>query len=397
MPDSMEPQVKTVNRVGTVLFVVAMAALWGRLTLGAYDSVQLTQHSAAQPVGPSGMQRVNVNAPGICTGNGTTGSPINCAVTTDGVTLSGSGTTGSPIVFLSVVNAGAYGDGYDGVCAFDGVATPVAGATLAGSTYTQQRDVFCETITVSGGVTLITNQWRTVAKTSITNNGAIRNDGNDGSTFNGGAAKAGNTIGGGGAGAVGNTGAGTAAGAGSTETPRGLSAATGGGNGGAGGAGVSAGGAGGVTGAVFTVGRGDMHDGYLWALSWTGGGVSAAGTFACFPTCSPGGGGGGGNGTVRGGGGGGGAGAMVLAAPIFLGSGTYSANGGNGAVGAAGTGNVGGGGGGKGGLVVVGYSSGSAPTISVAGGTGGAHGGTGGSNGVNGSSGLVLAFPIGAL
>lgn len=355
------------------------------------------QSADAQAVGPSSLQRVNVSAAGICTGDGKTATPLACTLTTDGVTLSGSGTSGSPIVFLSVVAAGAYGDGYDGACNFDGSTTPVAGATLAGSVYTQQRDIYCATIDVDSGVTVVTNQWRTIAQNSFNNDGVVTNDGNPGSTFNGGAAKAGNTIGGGGAGAVGNTGAGTAGGAGTAETPRGFSAATGGGNAGAGGAGVSAGGAGGVTGAVFTLGRGDMHDGYLWAIGWTGGGSQAAATFACVVNCSPGGGGGGGNGTVRGGGGGGGAGGMVLAAPVFTGSGTFTARGGAGAAGAAGTGNVGGGGGGKGGLVVVGYSQGTAPTIAVTGGAGGAHGGTGGSDGVAGSAGLVLTFPIGAL
>ena len=72
---------------------------------------------------------------------------------------------------------GLFGSGSDGAVVFDGVTTPVAGATLAGSTYTLTRDVMAAGLTVNAGVTVKTAQFRLFATGTVVNNGTISNAG----------------------------------------------------------------------------------------------------------------------------------------------------------------------------------------------------------------------------
>src|SRR5689334_9773773 len=72
-----------------------------------------------------------------------------------------------------------YGDGSDGAVNFDGVTTPVAGATLAGSTYTLARDVHATTLVVAAGVIIKTVGWKMFATTSMVVNGTLNFDGNN--------------------------------------------------------------------------------------------------------------------------------------------------------------------------------------------------------------------------
>jgi len=276
----------------------------------------------------------------------------------------------------SSAQLGAYGDGSDGAVTFDGVATPVAGATLSGSTYTLTRDIWLNGGTINVGVTVNAAGFRIFDKGTFTNNGTIQNNGNAGSI--------GTTAGGAfGAGVNGVT-YGFSSAAGGAGSLAGAAAAGGaggfGGNGGAGGAATASGGAGGVSAASASAGQ--PRDLLTGLTGRNPGAVQMLG--------GSGGGGGGGSTGNGGGGGGGGGGGVVLSAYKIAGTGTIQANGGVGGAGRA-TGNTGGGGGGGGGVVVIISSSVSGgavagQTVNVTGGTGGGHDGSG-SSGSNGSAG----------
>lgn len=57
-------------------------------------------------------------------------------------------------VYLTVDSVFLGGTAADGALSFDGIATPVAGAALVGSTYTLTRDINASTIAVATGVTI---------------------------------------------------------------------------------------------------------------------------------------------------------------------------------------------------------------------------------------------------
>ena len=234
---------------------------------------------------------------------------------------------------------------------FDGVNT-YSYATLAGSTYTLNEDLFTnDGATVEAGITLNTNSFKLYCNGTFTNNGTISNNGANAS-----GATAGThtytseharhrprgrqrTYG---------NGTGTSASPqGSTNTV--ADALISGGAGGAGG--VEAGGAGGVYLAGTTNGGShslvSLETGYLFAQQ-------AAGTGASLGIIGGGCGGGGGgsdNAGVNGGGGGGGGGVMVLCLFDFVNNGVVEALGGNGAAASGAGGNGGGGGGGAGGFI----------------------------------------------
>jgi hypothetical protein len=269
---------------------------------------------------------------------------------------------------------GAFGDGSDGLAALDGTAT-VSWATKTGSLYTMTRDCVLTGLTVNSGVTLLVNGNRILCQGTVTNNGTIRADGNNGAA-NGtaGVATATDTLAGGVAGGAGQTGNGTAGGNGTATT-------VGVGSSGAGGAGSS--GTGGV--GAFSQNSG------TWMLRVPQ--ILATGCMAFGGVRQLGGGcggaGGGGDGTNKGGGGGSGGGVIGIAAWAMTNTGTLSAVGGGG--GTPTTGNCGGAGGGGGGLILI-YTL--APwansgTTAVTGGAAGLASGTG-ANGNAGVAGNVL-------
>jgi hypothetical protein len=280
-------------------------------------------------------------------------------------------------------NAGIYGDGSDGAIALDGTTSYTGFSARSGSIYTLHRDVFASSLTISAGVTVITSNCILFSQTSITNNGTIQNNGNNGSGSNGaGTTNLGSgfsSVGSGGGGGAGQTTAGSAA------SPIGYRVACG--NGGNGGAGSSGAGGAGV-GANVTPSSGIP----LWKVPsriLAGAVTSNSGSGNVAALCgSGGGGGGGGDSTNKGGGGGGGGGLVILFSPTVINNGVIQAIGGNGAAGVAG--NSGGGGAGGGGVIAI-YTqtAWTAGTTSVVAGTVGAGSGTGAA-GVAGTVGSVI-------
>lgn len=276
---------------------------------------------------------------------------------------------------------------------FDGVNT-YSYATLAGSTYTLNEDLFTnDGATVEAGITLNTNSFKLYCNGTFTNNGTISNNGANASGATAGThTYTSGTLGIGLAGGNGHTGSGTGTSAspqGSTNTV--ADALMSGGAGGAGG--VEAGGAGGVYLASTTNGGShslvSLETGYLFAQQ-------AAGTGASLGIIGGGCGGGGGgsdNAGVNGGGGGGGGGVMVLCLFDFVNNGVVEALGGNGAAASGAGGNGGGGGGGAGGFIniLARYRSGNG-TVNVSGGAGGAAIGASGVAGVAGNHGHINPF-----
>lgn len=267
---------------------------------------------------------------------------------------------------------GIFGDGSDGAVTLDGSTTYNTWSGLAGSTYTMTRDVFCTSLTVNAGVTLLPNNFRVFCTGAVINNGLFSADGHAGlaNGTNGSSLGAQITTGGR-AGGAGQTTTGSAGAASNVGSPAG----------GAGGAGASgSGGAGGVTQSSGT---------YFYRSIATA--VSGSLFFQGTPypvTGGAGGGGGGGDTTHTGGGGGGGGGVILAVAHSVTNSGTMSAGGGGG--GTPATGNCGGGGGGTGGQILT-YtlSAWTAGTTNVAGGVPG--GGVGsGTTGTTGGVGTVL-------
>jgi len=291
----------------------------------------------------------------------------------------GIGTT-SPTVQLQVVGAGSfsgdltslnlsgtntgdqlmpiYGDGADGYIVFDGFTTYLNIATLAGSTYTLLRDIYCSYFSVGSGVTVETAGYRIFSTSDITNDGIIRNNGANASGTTGGAGATGGFFRAGGAG---TNGLGTAS-AGANGTAITANPASGtwiGGLGGRGGPARASNttflGSGYIPGNVNPPANGDggprIGSNYINYLNKL---VSASTPYQI--SASAGGGAGAksatGTNAVSGGGGGGG-GIVFIAAPNIYGAGTIEANGGTGGNASGTGGTFGGGGGGGGGIVTL--------------------------------------------
>lgn len=265
-----------------------------------------------------------------------------------------------------------YGDGVNGAATLDGSTTFNNFSSLAGSTYTLNRDVNFTTLTVNVGVTVITAGFRVFAQTLI-NNGTIHDNGNDAAGATQGAAQAATTFTGGQVGGAGGTGNGAA---GTAATSPGI-----GGAGGAGGtSGANTAGAGGASNQTSGVNQIRLLPSFLTARLPSGTAMNPG----------AGGGSGAGDGVNAGGGGGGGGGTLAIYAYMLYNNGTISANGGAGGTGVAG--NAAGGGGGGGGCVILVYACllliG---TVTANGGALGAKfGGGSGTNGVAGSVGTIM-------
>lgn len=291
---------------------------------------------------------------------------------------------------LAVAKPEILGTGRDGALTFDGVSTPVGGATLVGSTYTATRDIAPTTATVSAGVRLNMGNYRlrctgklTVGAASfISHNGADASGITAGSGASGGASLGG----GGGNGATGRS----SLNAGVTGSAATVSL---GGNAGAGGAaagGTPAGGSGGTATAPTAL-HGDLRDP---PHLQTGKLIANGGNWANVN--GGGGGGSGGNDGAGGnsGGGGGGGGTTYVVCEEIDNAGTIEANGGNGGN-ATGTDN-GGGGGGGGGWVLLVYriASGSGVgTVRAIGGNGGTASGAGAA-GTAGTAGTTYSIQL---
>lgn len=213
-----------------------------------------------------------------------------------------------------------YGDGIDGVGAFDGVSA-VAGFGLVGSVYTQTRDVFLSEYRVHSGITVKTAGFRTYCSgTGQHDAGSVWSaNGNAGVLGVAGAATAIGTTGIGLAGGAGSAGVG----AGTAGTNQANGVADGSGAGGAGGAGgADAGGAGGTY-AASILGLGGSNTLVALTLGMSLGTADGAASGV------------GGNG---GGGGGGGGGLMNIGNRAYSGTGTLSVAGGKGSTTVIGTG-----------------------------------------------------------
>ena len=313
---------------------------------------------------------------------------IRLAVGTDGQVLKADSTQTSGLAWSNGAAGGVFGDGSDGALVFNGVASPVAGATLSGSTYTLTRDIFASSISISTAVSLFNSSFKIFCSGAATFNGTanINANGKSGVTNTAGSAVGANTLGGstvGSNGAVGNAGA-------VTNPTNAL-----GGNGGNGGASVGSGALGGTAGAPTAAQGGinvasNIHNALSGALAGT-----AATTL--FIGGAGGGGGGGDNVSNPGGGGGSGAGVLLVAARSFIAVGTsgtqIQAIGGNG--GSPASGNTGAGGGGGGGKIII-VTTAALPSgiaTSAAGGTHGTPSGTGGA-GTNGAAGSVTTILV---
>ena len=278
---------------------------------------------------------------------------LHDAMNIDADTLDGhdSGYFSSAIIF---------GDGGDG------------DVTISGNT-SLTRDMYYNTLIVNAGIILNANGYRIFVKDTLTNNGTIRYNGNNGGTASVGAALVDHCLGGS---AIGGT-SGTT---GATSGGNGGSVASGlGGNGGGGGD-VSSGGTvttpnvygGGYRNVDSAIRPIDIHQGAN-PIAVQGGAGGGGGKYV---SAAPGGGGSGGGVLV------------ICAGSINNGSGTIEALGGNG--GNGGNPGSGGGGGGGGGCVILITHSLTAGTISVTGGTGG----TGEWNGSNGSVGTTIQIGV---
>ena len=272
----------------------------------------------------------------------------------------------------------AYGNGVDGALSFDGIATPVAGATLIGSVYTMTRDIYASSISIANGVQISNANFRIFCQGAMSipsGSAAIDCSGGAGGATGtaGAAAAASGTLTGNRAGGVGGTAGGGVPGTQSNS----CGGASGAGGNGSGGSGAAGGGT------VPTAINGGINA--LAAIP-----ACLTGTLYTTYGAGSGGGGGGGDGTAGAGGGGGG-GFILIAAKTFSGTLAISANGGNGGNASNGT-NTGGGGGGGGGVIVI-TTSVALPgsvTTSVTGGTkGNKKAGGSGTDGVAGSAGNV--------
>ena len=285
---------------------------------------------------------------------------------------------------------GIYGDGSDGAHTFDGIAT-ILGFAPVGNVYTLTRDIFLQSSTIDGGVSINTNGFRIFCNGTLTNNGTIQSNGNSGSndgTAGTGVINASSSINPkispqslGLDGANGGINVGSSADTAATYNF--------GGEGANGGAGASAGGAGGASLSTSNICPPRFSPYHILGFVY----YPNLGS-ALYYTGGCGGGGGGGSGVVTGGGGGGGGGIVIIAANLFSGIGNIEAKGGNGGNGGVGGTNCGGGGGGGGGVICIASQSVSSgniagQTINVSGGIGGSPTGTG-LVGFNGTVGLKV-------
>lgn len=324
--------------------------------------------------------------------------------TTASVNDSGTGTVirGNVGVSDNALNS-IGGDAVDGTYTLDGTQAAVTGLfSKSSNTYTLLKSAIFDSLTVSVGITLITNGYR-ISATRVTNAGTIHNNGSNASGTTGGVGGAGNDLTAGtngGDGGTGGVGGGVGGTNGTSKNPSIGSNGVAGGNSDTGilndsPSGVSANGgtagtataetlngsplvataltAGAVTTAFGNInGVGATSGAVLSASAGSGGGASGGGT--------------GGSAGGNGGGAGGTGGIVEIIANIITNSGTISANGGNGANGVNGnivngtTGSAGGGGGGggSGGSVILIYQSltntGSIVATGGTPGTGGSHG-----------------------
>lgn len=265
---------------------------------------------------------------------------------------------------------GIYGDGSDSNVSIS-------------TTVTLTKDMYYDTLTVTGTGVLKTANFRVNCKTACNVNasGVISNNGNNAAGAVAGTAGAAGTLPTNPAGAAGGIGVGGS----SSGSPSNAL----GGKGGTGGTGGAAGSnAGGTAGTAFgpTASTGQAVRQLPQAA--LGLSIGAGATLGLSP--GTGGSGAGGDASASGGGGGASGGVLIINAPSVNNQGSIQANGGAGANGVAGI--TGGGGGGGGGVVVINSSSalvGNAPTAT--GGAGGTKTGVGSNtNGSNGSNGSVL-------
>ncbi len=312
-------------------------------------------------------------------------------------------TVGNGVNEYQITDGGIYtfGDGSDGAAVFDGVVS-VGGFTLAGSTYTQTRDVYLTDASVSTGITIKPSGYRIFGTGTLNLIGTalIHRNGNAGADAvgvtggAGGAALADGYLKGSLAGvAGGNTGGPPIAGSNGNNTANSI-----GSNGVAGGAGGNsdnqsgaAGGSAGTATASNVKLIANSHLATLIDIGSTGAGVKFDNS------ASSGGGGGGASGSGGSGGSGGGSGtsggivAIYFRNIIISSAASLTANGGkggNGSNGAATAGGGGGGGGGNGGQIILVYNSlVNDGTLTASGGAGGTQGTGGNASGIVGATG----------
>jgi len=274
---------------------------------------------------------------------------------TAGKLLKGTGADADPTeIDVPASGLALFGDGSDG------------DVTITTDT-TLSHDMFYNNLTINSGITLKPNGYRIFVKGTLTNNGIISGDGNDGGTANpfpGGAELPAGSLGigakggdGGGAGSAASSSLGGVGGDGGTPTSYAAGAAT-----------PPVTGIGGFKAIPFAI--------ILKEIETTVNKINGGS------------GGGGGADTSFGGAGGGGARVLVIVAKDIVNtSGIIRANGGNGSN--AIVGDRAGGGGGGGGVIVLVYNSIALGTETANGGTSGNGSGTGGA-GVAGSAGMVI-------
>lgn len=244
--------------------------------------------------------------------------------------------------------------------------------TVTGTT-TLTRDMFYNNLTVSGGVTLNTANYRIFVRgtCTIASGAVVQNNGGTSVSGLGGVPVAWGTLIGGVSGGAGGSAAGVS-----------VSSSVGG-NGGAGGGGGAAGAAGSIPNT-----EGNYHSFFTWTSGIL---MGAGGSTTRADRGMAGGAGGGGGGGGSGGGGGAGGGHILICTDTMLNNGTIKALGGNGGD-ALGVGNGGGGGGGGGFVMTTTRTSSGTGTITVSGGTGGA--GNAISGGANGAAGNVAFIAV---
>lgn len=281
------------------------------------------------------------------------------------------------------------GGSVDGSQTFDG-STTILGMVPSANVYTMTRDIYCNTLTVNAGVTILNRGFRIFTTTlNVAATGLISSNGNNANGLNGGAIISASGVYQCAAGNGGNgrntTGAGN----------------NGGGSGGnnIGGSGSGAGGQadGGNLGGAGNISASPSANagGFYHYIPWLFGRIPGATGNAILAMSGSGGGGGGGcnvgTGTASSGAGGSGGTNMAIFCKYLNNLGNITANGGNGSnATATGDGKAGGGGGGAGGNVAVFYGEAlSLGTITANGGAFGTGIG-GGANGQAGSAGLTI-------
>lgn len=292
-------------------------------------------------------------------------------------------------------SSGEWGDGSDGVVAFDGTTTFAGFATTTGAApnlvYTLTRDVQATNVSISSGITVNTGCFQLIATGTFSGAGTLAADGAaaSGTTGGSGYVNAGSLWISSGSGANGRTTSGAGANANNQTNVVGAA----GGNGGASGGGSAGGNAGTATAPAAAIGAWKRSVGYSLrqcrllssgTLAQSVGG-SGGGAGGCTPS----------TGTANSGGGGSAAGVVQVWARYVTFTGTLRAKGGAGANATnTGAGQAGGGGGGGGGHVRVNTTTPTASyTVDVTGGAGGG-GANGGSTGATGSTGTSAHIVI---